>query len=222
MNTKCTWKASKDDDPSPSYPEAEEVSSNLVVCQMCTMLWLVVNVLQRKLTADAHFNEARVIIALENPTPEHKVYLHSLSRIHPGPIQAYPTRELTYLPKDDMWMTIFLLTMVRLEGDNLLFTTVDLDLLQSLIHHIIRSPLSLLGLMVWKKCLKLLHRRRTSFSIPGTSESPKKTYGVTGGTPPPRDDPIHLMMKTLLIPLLVVHLILLGSMLTLLVAEVDH
>ena len=85
-------------------------------------------VLQRKLTADAHFNEARVRIALENLAPEHKDYPHSLSRIHPGPIQAYSGRELIYLPKDDM-MTIFLLTMVRLEGDKLLFTTVDLDLL---------------------------------------------------------------------------------------------
>ena len=66
------------------------------------MLWLVVNVLQRKLTADAHFNEARVRITLENLTPELKGCPHSLSRIHPGPIQVYPARELTYLPKDDM------------------------------------------------------------------------------------------------------------------------
>ena len=58
-------------------------------------------------------------------------------------------------------------------------------------------------------------RRRTIFSIPETSESPKKTYGVSGGAPPPS-------MKTLLIPLLVLHLILLGSLLTLLVAEVTH
>ena len=186
--TRGTWKPSKDEEPSPSFPEAEEVSSNPVVFQMRYVA--ARKVLQRKLTADASFNEARVRITSENLAPEHGDHPHSLSRIHPGPIQAYSGRELIYLPKDDM-------------DDNLPIDHGQVRRRQSTAYNsgprpsvIFNSPYNqkptnLTGSDGLEEMFKTpAHaRRRTIFSIPETSESPKRTYGVTGGAPPPRDDP---------------------------------